>query len=33
MKEYETPQIEIINFEIEDIITTSNPIDEGVFED
>lgn len=33
MKEYETPQIEIINFEIEDIITTSNPVDEGVFED
>lgn len=33
MKEYEAPQIEIINFEIEDIITTSNPIDEGVFED
>lgn len=30
MKEiYETPKMEIVEFEAEDIITTSGPLDEG----
>lgn len=29
MKKFENPQIEVVNFNVEDIITTSNPMHNG----